>query len=96
MHKIDLMAEAVMVISGQWFANRELNEPVFVLEADVPLEVTALPNDQLALLAPGTRSSLDVMRHIHTDCLNRMLAEAHGELDYYLLDQDEYDDGDYR
>lgn len=83
-HKIDLLEEALMVLPGQWMPNREVGEPLFTLDVDVPLKFAQLPNGQYALLTEDGSSTIGLVRHIHADCLDRMIAEAHGEMDLYM------------
>jgi len=78
MQKIDLLDEAVMLLSGQWMPNKDLNEPTFVLEVDAPLKFVQMPNGQYALVSEDTKATMAIIQHAHDQCVEQMKAEAQG------------------
>lgn len=78
MQKIDLLDEAVMLLSGQWMPNKDLNEPVFVLEVDAPLKFVQMPNGQYALVSEDTKATMAIIQHAHDQCVEQMKSEAQG------------------
>ena len=67
-----------MLLSGQWMPNKDLNEPVFVLEVDAPLKFVQMPNGQYALVSEDTKATMAIIQHAHDICLEQMKAEAQG------------------
>jgi hypothetical protein len=80
--KIELLEDAVMILSGQWMPNRELGEPIFVLDTDVPLKFVQMPNGQYALMVDGEANLAELVQHMHVDCIERIKMEVHGFTDY--------------
>lgn len=80
--KIELLDDAVMILAGQWMPNKDLGEPIFVLDVDVPLKFVQMPNGQYALLTEEGGNVIGLVQHMHQDCLERIKAEVHGYMDY--------------
>lgn len=91
-HRIAMMDEAQMLLSGQWLPNTDLQEPVFVLEVDAPLKFVQLPNGQFALLSEGDGKLMQVVQHMHEDCFDRLRVEARGFLEFDEIHREMFDD----
>jgi hypothetical protein len=81
-HKIEFLNEATMLLSGQWIPNTELNEPVFLLEVDTPMKFVQLSNGQYALVSEDSEKTVQIVRHAHDECLERLRLEVTGFLEY--------------
>jgi len=79
--KIDLLDEAVMLLSGMWMPNKDLQEPTFVLEVDAPLKFVQMPNGQYALVSEDTKATMAIIQHAHNECLLQIKAEISGHVD---------------
>ncbi len=81
-----MLDDATLIIKGQWMPNKDLQEPIFILDPDVPLKFVQLPNGQYALVAELEGTMAGVVQNMHDDCLERLLADLHGN----YSDGDEY------
>lgn len=87
--KIDLLDEAIMLLSGMWMPNKELKEPTFVLEVDAPLRFVQMPNGQYALVSEDSKATMAIIQHAHDACLSQIKAEING-YEYGIDWEDEY------
>lgn len=84
--QIELLDEALMLLSGMWMPNKDLQEPAFVLEVDAPLKFVQMPNGQYALVSEDTKATLAIIRHAHDECINQMKCDLN---DYFGYEEEQ-------